>query len=88
MRDLLDVLGACARATPSLLGFTVWGMNDIHKKLRPLACAQKDNPRCHYFVKVTACVRAFIQCVQCVRACVPSYLLIGPCLFPVHSRWT
>ncbi|KAG7280457.1 hypothetical protein CRUP_033758 [Coryphaenoides rupestris] len=52
MRELLDVLGACVKATPHLLGYTVWGMNDIHKKLRPLAATQKDKPRRHYFVKV------------------------------------
>ncbi|CAL8364540.1 unnamed protein product [Arctogadus glacialis] len=52
MRELLDVLGACVRSDPPLLGFTVWGMTDIHKKLRPLASAQKDQPQRLYFVKV------------------------------------
>ncbi|KAK0154845.1 Telomerase reverse transcriptase [Merluccius polli] len=52
MRELLDVLGVCARSAPPLLGFTVWGMNDIHQKLRPLAATQKDKPQRLYFVKV------------------------------------
>ncbi|AWP04921.1 Telomerase reverse transcriptase [Scophthalmus maximus] len=52
VRDLLDMLRACVRCTPSLLGSTVWGMTDIHKVLRSLAVAQKDKPQPLYFVKV------------------------------------
>ncbi|CAL8297711.1 unnamed protein product [Lota lota] len=52
MRELLDVLRACVRSKPPLLGFTVWGMTDIHKKLRPLASVQKEKPQRLYFVKV------------------------------------
>ncbi|XP_040909585.1 telomerase reverse transcriptase [Toxotes jaculatrix] len=52
VRDLLDMLRACVRATPSLLGSTVWGMTDIHKVLRDLAPAQKEKPQPLYFVKV------------------------------------
>ncbi|XP_071355538.1 telomerase reverse transcriptase [Trachinotus anak] len=52
VRDLLDMLRACVRSTPSLLGSTVWGMTDIHKVLRSLAPAQKDKPHPLYFVKV------------------------------------
>ncbi|KAM9855184.1 telomerase reverse transcriptase [Aulostomus maculatus] len=51
VRDLLDILRACVRATPSLLGSTVWGMTDIHKVLCSLALAQKDKPQPLYFVK-------------------------------------
>ncbi|XP_034016740.1 telomerase reverse transcriptase isoform X2 [Thalassophryne amazonica] len=51
VRDLLDMLRACVRATPSLLGSTVWGMTDIHKALRSLALAQKGKPQPLYFVK-------------------------------------
>ncbi|XP_017276537.1 telomerase reverse transcriptase isoform X2 [Kryptolebias marmoratus] len=50
--DLLDVLQACTRATPSLLGSTVWGMTDIHRVLCSLAQSQKDKPQPLYFVKV------------------------------------
>uniref|UniRef100_A0A8D3EBU5 Telomerase reverse transcriptase n=1 Tax=Scophthalmus maximus TaxID=52904 RepID=A0A8D3EBU5_SCOMX len=49
VRDLLDMLRACVRCTPSLLGSTVWGMTDIHKVLRSLAVAQKDKPQPLYF---------------------------------------
>ncbi|CAB1442950.1 unnamed protein product [Pleuronectes platessa] len=52
VRDLQDMLQACARCTPSLLGCTVWGMTDIHKVLSSLAVAQKDKPQPLYFVKV------------------------------------
>ncbi|XP_034456325.1 telomerase reverse transcriptase [Hippoglossus hippoglossus] len=52
VRDLLDMLRACAHCTPSLLGSTVWGMTDIHKVLSSLAAAQKDKPQPLYFVKV------------------------------------
>ncbi|XP_056254520.1 telomerase reverse transcriptase isoform X2 [Seriola aureovittata] len=52
VRDLLDMLQACVRSTPSLLGSTVWGMTDIHKGLQSLAQAQKDKPQPLYFVKV------------------------------------
>ncbi|XP_070777821.1 telomerase reverse transcriptase [Enoplosus armatus] len=52
VRDLLDMLRACVRSTPSLLGSTVWGMTDIHKVLRSIAPAQKDKPQPLYFVKV------------------------------------
>ncbi|PWA15361.1 hypothetical protein CCH79_00008516 [Gambusia affinis] len=52
VRDLLDMLRACVRSTPSLLGSTVWGMTDIHKVLSSLAPAQKDLPQPLYFVKV------------------------------------
>uniref|UniRef100_A0A8C4FEU3 Telomerase reverse transcriptase n=1 Tax=Dicentrarchus labrax TaxID=13489 RepID=A0A8C4FEU3_DICLA len=52
VRDLLDMLRACVRSTPSLLGSTVWGMTDIHKVLRSISPAQKDKPRPLYFVKV------------------------------------
>ncbi|XP_029299449.1 telomerase reverse transcriptase [Cottoperca gobio] len=52
VRDLLDMLRACVRSTPSLLGSTVWGMTDIHKVLRSLAPALKDEPQPLYFVKV------------------------------------
>lgn len=53
VRDLLDMLRACVRATPSLLGSTVWGMTDIHKVLCSLAPAQKEKPQPLYFVKVS-----------------------------------
>ncbi|KAM7372941.1 hypothetical protein PAMP_007830 [Pampus punctatissimus] len=52
VRDLLDMLQACVRSTPSLLGSTVWGMTDIHKVLCSLAPTQKDKPQPLYFVKV------------------------------------
>ncbi|XP_038550696.1 telomerase reverse transcriptase [Micropterus salmoides] len=52
VRDLLDMLRACVRSTPSLLGSTVWGMTDIHKVLGSIAPAQKDKPQPLYFVKV------------------------------------
>ncbi|XP_061671150.1 telomerase reverse transcriptase [Syngnathoides biaculeatus] len=52
VRDLRDVLRACARNTPSLLGSTVWGMADIHKGLSTLALAQKEKPQTLYFAKV------------------------------------
>ncbi|XP_035537863.1 telomerase reverse transcriptase [Morone saxatilis] len=52
VRDLLDMLRACVRSTPSLLGSTVWGMTDIHKVLRSISPAQKDKPQPLYFVKV------------------------------------
>ncbi|TKS88925.1 Telomerase reverse transcriptase [Collichthys lucidus] len=52
VRDLLDILQACVRSTPSLLGSTVWGMTDIHKALSSIAPAQKETPQPLYFVKV------------------------------------
>ncbi|XP_008285832.1 telomerase reverse transcriptase [Stegastes partitus] len=52
VRDLLDMLRACVRSTPSLLGSTVWGMTDIHKVLCSLTPAQKEKPQPLYFVKV------------------------------------
>ncbi|XP_034560573.1 telomerase reverse transcriptase [Notolabrus celidotus] len=52
VRDLLDVLQVCVRSSPSLLGSTVWGMADIHKKLGSVAPAQKEKPQPLYFVKV------------------------------------
>uniref|UniRef100_A0A3Q3R2L7 Telomerase reverse transcriptase n=1 Tax=Monopterus albus TaxID=43700 RepID=A0A3Q3R2L7_MONAL len=52
VRDLLDMLWACVRSVPSLLGSTVWGMTDIHKVLHSLAPTQKDKPQPLYFVKV------------------------------------
>ncbi|KAM6899371.1 telomerase reverse transcriptase [Xenentodon cancila] len=52
IRDLLDMLRACVRSTPSLLGSTVWGMTDIHKVLCSLAPGQKDKPQPLYFVKM------------------------------------
>ncbi|XP_038164972.1 telomerase reverse transcriptase isoform X2 [Cyprinodon tularosa] len=52
VRDLLYMLRACVRSTPSLLGSTVWGMTDIHKVLSSLAPAQKEKPQPLYFVKV------------------------------------
>ncbi|XP_076006113.1 telomerase reverse transcriptase [Genypterus blacodes] len=52
VRDLLDVLQACVRSDPSLLGSTVMGLTDIHKVLRSLAPAQKEKPQPLYFVKV------------------------------------
>ncbi|XP_073319361.1 telomerase reverse transcriptase [Pagrus major] len=52
VRDLLDILRACVRSTPSLLGSTVWGMTDIHKVMRSIAPGQKDMPQPLYFVKV------------------------------------
>lgn len=52
IRDLLDILRACVRATPSFLGSTVWGMTDIHKVLSSIAPAQKEKPQPLYFVKV------------------------------------
>ncbi|XP_074542590.1 telomerase reverse transcriptase [Halichoeres trimaculatus] len=52
VRDLFDVLQACVRCSPSLLGSTVWGQADIHKKLESIAPAQKENPQTLYFVKM------------------------------------
>ncbi|XP_037329618.2 telomerase reverse transcriptase isoform X2 [Pungitius pungitius] len=52
VRDLLDILRACVRSTPSLLGSTVWGMTDIHRVLGPLATPQKHQHQPLYFVKV------------------------------------
>ncbi|KAM8841254.1 telomerase reverse transcriptase isoform 2-T2 [Spinachia spinachia] len=52
IRDLLDILRACVRSTPSLLGSTVWGMSDIHRVLGPLATPQKHQHQPLYFVKV------------------------------------
>ncbi|XP_041663934.1 telomerase reverse transcriptase [Cheilinus undulatus] len=52
VRDLLAMLRACVRSTPSLLGSTVWGMTDVHKVLCSIAPAQKEKPQPLYFVKV------------------------------------
>uniref|UniRef100_A0A3B3D5U9 Telomerase reverse transcriptase n=1 Tax=Oryzias melastigma TaxID=30732 RepID=A0A3B3D5U9_ORYME len=52
IRDLMDLLQACVRSMPSLLGSTVWGLTDIHKVLSSLAPAQKAKPQQLYFVKV------------------------------------
>uniref|UniRef100_A0A6Q2Z186 Telomerase reverse transcriptase n=1 Tax=Esox lucius TaxID=8010 RepID=A0A6Q2Z186_ESOLU len=52
VRDLLDVLRVCVRASPSLLGSTVWGMTDIHRVLSSFAPRQKHNLQPLYFVKV------------------------------------
>lgn len=52
VRDLLDMLRACVRSTPSMLGSTVWGMTDIHNVLTSLALQQKEKPQPLYFVKV------------------------------------
>ncbi|XP_075868222.1 telomerase reverse transcriptase isoform X2 [Nelusetta ayraudi] len=52
VRDLLDILRACVRSRPALLGSTVWGLGDIHRVLCPVALAQKDKPQPLYFVKV------------------------------------
>lgn len=52
VRDLLDILRACVRSTPSFLGSTVWGMTDIHKVFSSIAPAQKEKPQTLYFVKV------------------------------------
>ncbi|CAJ1083756.1 telomerase reverse transcriptase [Xyrichtys novacula] len=51
-QDLLHVLKACVRSRPSLLGSTVWGEADIHKKLVSIAPAQKEKLQDLYFVKV------------------------------------
>lgn len=63
VRDLLDILQACVRSTPSLLGSTVWGMTDIHKALRSIAPAQKETPQPLYFVKVVFCFFCLIYCL-------------------------
>lgn len=55
VRDLLDILRACVRSRPTLLGSTVWGLGDIHRVLCPVALAQKDKPQPLYFVKVGVC---------------------------------
>ncbi|XP_072303752.1 telomerase reverse transcriptase isoform X2 [Eucyclogobius newberryi] len=52
VRDLLDMLNACVRSSPSLLGSTVWGMTDIHKVMSSLASQQKEKTQPLYFVKV------------------------------------
>uniref|UniRef100_A0A671U9N2 Telomerase reverse transcriptase n=1 Tax=Sparus aurata TaxID=8175 RepID=A0A671U9N2_SPAAU len=52
VQDLLDILLACVRSTPSLLGSTVWGMTDIHKVMQSITPGQKDTPQPLYFVKV------------------------------------
>lgn len=55
VQDLLDILLACVRSTPSLLGSTVWGMTDIHKVMQSIAPGQKDTLQPLYFVKVSFC---------------------------------
>lgn len=55
VRDLLDMLRACVRSRPALLGSTVWGLTDIHRVLSPVARAQKDKPQPLHFVKVGVC---------------------------------
>ncbi|XP_028819079.1 telomerase reverse transcriptase [Denticeps clupeoides] len=52
VRDLRDVLGVCVKSSPSLLGSTVWGRQDIHRVLKSVALHQKSNPTPLYFVKV------------------------------------
>ncbi|KAI3358412.1 hypothetical protein L3Q82_014842, partial [Scortum barcoo] len=52
VRDLLDMLQACVRSAPDLVGSTVWGMTDIHRVLSSTAPAQKEEPQPLYFVKV------------------------------------
>lgn len=52
VRDLLDMLRACVRSSPSILGSTVWGMTDIHKVMSSLAPQQKEKAQPLYFVKV------------------------------------
>lgn len=52
VRDLLDILRACVRSRPTLLGSTVWGLTDIHRVLCPVALTQKDKPQPLYLVKV------------------------------------
>lgn len=59
VRDLLDVLQACVRSSPSLLGSTVWGQTDIHRKLGSITTAQKERPQTLYFVKVRICFNFF-----------------------------
>ncbi|KAK7898605.1 hypothetical protein WMY93_019458 [Mugilogobius chulae] len=52
VRDLLDMLRACVRSSPDILGATVWGMTDIHKVISSLAFQQKEKTQPLYFVKV------------------------------------
>lgn len=60
LRDMLDILRACVRSRPNLLGSTVWGLTDIHRVLGPVALTQKDQPQPLYFVKVGVDVFFFI----------------------------
>ncbi|KAI1905134.1 hypothetical protein AGOR_G00012990 [Albula goreensis] len=52
MKDLYDVLRVCVQDRPSLLGSTVFGVQDIHRVLGQFAALQKQNPRPLYFVKM------------------------------------
>ncbi|KAJ8407974.1 hypothetical protein AAFF_G00262020 [Aldrovandia affinis] len=52
LKDLHDVLRVCVQDRPSLLGSTVFGLQDIHRVLGPFAAGQKGNPRSLYFVKM------------------------------------
>ncbi|XP_064164400.1 telomerase reverse transcriptase isoform X2 [Anguilla rostrata] len=52
VKDLHDVLRVCVEERPSLLGATVFGVQDIHRVLGQFAAAQKDNPCPLYFVKM------------------------------------
>lgn len=48
VRDLQNVLNACVRERPTLLGSTVWGRQDIHRVLRSITHIHTPL----YFVKV------------------------------------
>ncbi|XP_076158262.1 telomerase reverse transcriptase isoform X1 [Alosa pseudoharengus] len=52
VKNLRDVLGVCVKSSPTLLGSTVWGRQDIHRVLKTTAQQQKTKPTPLYFVKV------------------------------------
>ncbi|XP_056336108.1 telomerase reverse transcriptase [Danio aesculapii] len=52
VRVLQNVLGVCVREAPGPVGSTVWGWQDIHRRLRDFSPQQKSSPRPLYFVKV------------------------------------
>lgn len=92
VRDLLDMLRACVRSTPSLLGSTVWGMTDIHKVLCSLAPAQKEKLQPLYFVKVGFC--PLVNCPHVIWWCIlcsPNYIFYynknNYTMVLVHVKW-
>uniref|UniRef100_A0A8C9V3V4 Telomerase reverse transcriptase n=1 Tax=Scleropages formosus TaxID=113540 RepID=A0A8C9V3V4_SCLFO len=52
LKELHNVLQVCVRERPSLLGSTVFGVQDIHRVLGQFSALQKEYPCPLYFVKV------------------------------------
>ncbi|NP_001077335.1 telomerase reverse transcriptase [Danio rerio] len=52
VRVLQNVLSVCVREAPGPMGSTVWGWQDIHRRLQDFSPQQKSSPRPLYFVKV------------------------------------